>query len=465
VADYCGIDPIFGTLADFDALLANAHRRGLRVVLDFVPNHTSDQHPWFLESRASRNNPKRNWYIWRDPKPDGGPPNNWISNFGGSAWQFDAATGQYFYHAFLREQPDLNWRNPEVREAMYDVLRFWMDRGVDGFRIDVMWHLIKDGKLRDNPPNPAYVPTQAEIERLLQVYSADQPEVLEVVTEMRAVLEEYDDRVLIGEIYLPLERLVAYYGHDLSGAHLPFNFQLLQTAWNAPSLHSVIVEYEKAIPAGGWPNWVLGNHDKPRIASRVGEAQAAVAAILLLTLRGTPTLYYGDEIGMRQVPIPPEAVQDPWEKNEPGLGFNRDQQRTPMQWDASPNAGFTKGRPWLPLSADYEAINVAALREQPRSILVLYRRLIELRQSRPALYRGDYNETVIDPHVLSYLRTAEGERIGVLLNLSRSELTLSLPDSFGGSILLSTLQDRDGERADHEFRLRADEGVVIDCHA
>jgi alpha-glucosidase len=465
VADYCGIDPIFGTLADFDALLANAHRRGLRVILDFVPNHTSDQHPWFLESRASRNNPKRNWYIWRDPKPDGGPPNNWISNFGGSAWQFDAATGQYFYHAFLREQPDLNWRNPEVREAMYDVLRFWMDRGVDGFRIDVMWHLIKDGKLRDNPPNPAYVPTQAEIERLLQVYSADQPEVLEVVTEMRAVLEEYDDRVLIGEIYLPLERLVAYYGHDLSGAHLPFNFQLLQTAWNAPSLHSVIVEYEKAIPAGGWPNWVLGNHDKPRIASRVGEAQAAVAAILLLTLRGTPTLYYGDEIGMRQVPIPPEAVQDPWEKNEPGLGFNRDQQRTPMQWDASPNAGFTKGRPWLPLSADYEAINVAALREQPRSILVLYRRLIELRQSRPALYRGDYNETVIDPHVLSYLRTAEGERIGVLLNLSRSELTLSLPDSFGGSILLSTLQDRDGERADHEFRLRADEGVVIDCHA
>jgi alpha-glucosidase len=229
VADYCGIDPIFGTLEDFDHLIEEAHTKGLKLILDFVPNHTSDQHPWFRESQSSRTNPKRDWYIWRDPGPDGAPPNNWISNFGGPAWEWNEATGQYYYHAFLKEQPDLNWRNPEVRTAMYDALRFWLDRGVDGFRIDVIWHLIKDAEFQDNPPNLAYQPSQAEINRFLQVYSADQPEVHEVVSEMRRVLEEYPERVLIGEIYLPLERLVAYYGQDLAGAHLPFNFQLIHT--------------------------------------------------------------------------------------------------------------------------------------------------------------------------------------------------------------------------------------------
>src|SRR3712207_5404123 len=215
VSDYRGVHPLFGTLEDFDALVEAAHARGLKLILDFVPNHTSDRHPWFLESRSSRDNPKRDWYIWRDPAPDGGPPNNWISNFGGSAWEWDEATGQYYYHAFLTEQPDLNWRNPEVREAMYDVLRFWLKRGVDGFRVDVIWQLIKDAEFRHNPPNPAYQPGQAEINRFLKVYSADRRKVQEVVSEMRRMLEKFHDRVLIGEIYLPLERLVAYYGKDL----------------------------------------------------------------------------------------------------------------------------------------------------------------------------------------------------------------------------------------------------------
>jgi alpha-glucosidase len=251
VADYCGIDPIFGTIEDFDRLVEDAHARGLKLILDFVPNHTSDRHPWFAESRSSRTDPKRDWYIWRDAAPDGSPPNNWISNFGGPAWEWDEATGQYYHHAFLKEQPDLNWRNPEVRSAMYDALRFWLDRGVDGFRVDVIWHLIKDAAFRDNPPNPAYQPNQAEINRFLQVHSADQPEVHEVVSEMRRVLEEYPERVLIGEIYLPLERLVAYYGQDLAGAHLPFNFQLIHTAWNAREIAALIDEYEAAVPAGG----------------------------------------------------------------------------------------------------------------------------------------------------------------------------------------------------------------------
>ena len=348
VADYCGIHPLFGSLQDFDRLVADAHERGLKVILDFVPNHTSDQHAWFKESREARASVKRDWYIWRDGKPDGKPPNNWVSNFGGPAWTFDESTGQYYLHQFLKEQPDLNWRNPDVRKAMYDSLRFWLDRGVDGFRVDVIWLMIKDADLRDNPPNPTYTPTQPEINSLIQVYNADQPEVHEVIAEMRHVLDGYQDRVLIGEIYLPLERLVTYYGKDLSGAHLPFNFQLIHAPWKATEIARLVAEYEGALPQGGWPNWVLGNHDQPRIAARIGPAQARVAAMLLLTLRGTPTLYYGDELGVGRVPIPVEAVQDPWEKNEPGLGFGRDPSRTPMQWNAEPQARFSGRRFWSP---------------------------------------------------------------------------------------------------------------------
>src|SRR6185369_4869433 len=348
ISDYRAIDPLFGSMDDFDRLLTQAHARGLKVLLDFVPNHTSDQHAWFRESRASRNNAKRDWYIWRDPAPGGGPPNNWHSEFGGSAWQLDPATGQYYYHAFLAAQPDLNWRNPAVREAMHDVLRFWLKRGVDGFRVDVIWHLMKDEHFRDNPANPGFRETDPPHRRVLPLYTADRPEIHEVVRELRAVIDEFPERVLIGEIYLPIERLVAYYGRDLRGAHLPFNFTLLETAWQARAIAGLIEQYEGALPAGGWPNWVLGNHDRPRVASRVGAAQAGVAAMLLLTLRGTPTLYYGDELGMQQVAIAPEQVRDPFEKNVPGMGQGRDGCRTPMQWDGSPGAGFTDSVPWLP---------------------------------------------------------------------------------------------------------------------
>ena len=294
VSDYCNVDPIFGNLEDFDQLVRTAHEQSLKIILDFVPNHTSNRHPWFIESRSSRTSLKRDWYIWRDGKEPGIPPNNWMSQFGGSAWTFDEATGQYYLHSFLREQPDLNWRNPAVRGAMYDVLRFWLNRGVDGFRIDVLWLLIKDAALRDNPPNPSYQPTQPAISKLLPTNNADQPEIHEIVAEMRSIVDEFPERVLIGEIYLPLERLVAYYGKGSGGVHLPFNFQLLSTAWTAKEIARLIVEYEAALPVGGWPNWVLGNHDQPRIAARVGVAQARFAAMLLLTLRGTPTMYYGD---------------------------------------------------------------------------------------------------------------------------------------------------------------------------
>jgi alpha-glucosidase len=458
VADYCGIDPVFGTLSDFDRLIQEAHARGLKVILDFVPNHTSDRHPWFSESRASRDNPKRDWYIWRDGKPDGSPPNNWISNFGGSAWTFDAATGQYYYHAFLREQPDLNWRNPAVREAMYDVLRFWLDRGVDGFRVDVIWHLIKDANLRDNPPNPGWTAGEREIGRLLQVNSADQPEIHDIVAEMRRVLDDYAERVLIGEIYLPIERLVTYYGRDLSGAHLPFNFALIQTAWEAEAVAKLVAEYEGALPQGGWPNWVLGNHDQPRLVSRIGEAQARVAAMLLMTLRGTPTMYYGDEIGLENVPIPPDCVQDPWEKNEPGLGLGRDPYRTPMQWSGGRNAGFSEGEPWLPLTADYAVRNVETLRD-PHSVLTLYRRLIALRREHLALSLGDYVRGGVEGNVFWFERRHAATRLIVVLNFGHEAGAVHLP--VDARRLLSTHLDREGEPVGAELTLRSDEGVIL----
>jgi alpha-glucosidase len=352
IADYIGIDPLFGSLADFDALVGAAHATGLRIILDLVPNHTSDQHPWFRQSRSSRSDPKRDWYIWRDPAPDGGPPNNWMSDFGGKAWELDAATGQYYYHAFLAAQPDLNWSNHEVRAAIHDVMRFWLRRGVDGFRVDVIWHLVKDDQFRDNPTNPSWRPGDPAHHAVVPLYTTDRPEVHAVIEEMRRVVDEFPERLLIGEIYLPLERLVAYYGRELGGVHLPFNFALLQTTWNARVVAKLIDDYERALPPGGWPNWVLGNHDRARIATRVGPDQARVAAMLLLTLRGTPTVYYGDEIGMQQVPIALEQVRDPLERNVPGKGLGRDGCRTPMQWDASPFAGVSDRVPWLPLSVD-----------------------------------------------------------------------------------------------------------------
>jgi alpha-glucosidase len=462
ISDYTGIDPLFGTMADLDALIEAVHARGLKLILDLVPNHTSDRHPWFIESRSSRDNPKRDWYIWRDGHPDGGPPNNWLSEFGGSAWQHDAATGQYYYHAFLKAQPDLNWRHPAVREAIFDVMRFWLAKGVDGFRVDVIWHLIKDAEFRDNPPNPHYVEGRPPHEKILTQYSTDQAEVHEVIAEMRRVIDEFPDRVLIGEIYLPLHRLVAYYGNDLGGAHLPFNFALLSTLWSARAIENIIAEYEAALPGGAWPNWVLGNHDRPRVASRVGQDQARVAAMLLLTLRGTPTLYYGDEIGMHQVPIAPEQVRDPFEKNVPGIGVGRDGCRTPMQWDASQNAGFSAVEPWLPLPDDFVRENVANLAADGKSILSLYKALIALRKKLPELVTGAYEPVAAEGDLLLYRRKSEGKAVVIALNLGAEPVSVTSSSiGFGREILLSTFLDRAGEPVRAVLDLRSNEGVII----
>ncbi len=465
VADYCDVDPRFGTLADFDDLLAQAHARGLKVLLDFVPNHTSDRHAWFVESRSSRDASKRDWYLWHDPAPDGGPPNNWISDFGGSAWAWDEATGQYYYHAFLKEQPDLNWRNPAVQAAMHEVMRFWFDRGVDGFRTDVLWHLIKAAGFPDNPPNPAYQPAMGDMHRLLQLHSTDQPEVHALAAEMRAIADScglagLGERVLIGEIYLPVDRLMQYYGQERAGVHLPLNFQLIDAPWQARALADLITGYEAALPPGAWPNWVLGNHDRPRVASKVGRAQARVAAMLLLTLRGTPTLYYGDELGLSDVQMPPAQVQDPRELREPGLGLGRDPVRTPMPWDGNENAGFSTAPPWLPLNVDWPHRNVAGMTEST-SILALYRRLLAVRRAHPALAIGDFALLDSAGDVLAYERRHGTQRLIVALNFGTDAQRLELPGwASNGRPILSTIAEA-ALIEDGALLLQADEGVIL----
>lgn len=457
VRDYRDVDPVFGRLEELKQLVDEAHGRRMKVILDFVPNHTSDQHPWFLDSRSSSANCKRDWYVWSDPGRDGGPPNNWRSNFAGPAWTRDPASGQYYYHAFLPEQPDLNWRNPAVRREMLDVLRFWLDLGVDGFRVDALSALFEDEALRSNPPNPAWTPDLPDRYRLLPLHTADLPETHEATADMRAVLDSYPGRVLIGELYLPIKDLVLYYGRDGRGAHLPFNFNLILTRWSAESIAALVTEYEAALPAGAWPNWVLSNHDQKRIAVRVGADQARLAAMLLLTLRGTPTLYYGDEIGTPLVSIPSDAVRDPVELREPGQG--RDNARTPMAWDPSPHAGFSDAKPWLPLHADKSTRNVDMMSADSLSILTLHRRLIALRRSHAALRGGAYRLVGIEGDCLAFERVLGAERLVIALNFGDARARVSLAPR-GARVLLSTYLDRNGVAPD-VLTLRPAEGLVL----
>ncbi len=474
VANYSAIDPMFGTLDDFDRLLAATHARGLKLILDLVPNHTSDEHAWFQESRGSHDNPKRDWYIWRDPAPNGGPPNNWTSFFGGPAWTLDKTTGQYYLHQFETHQPELNYRNPAVLEAMLGEMRFWLERGVDGFRVDVIWLMIKDADLRDEPEDPDWDRVNPHF-RLQHVHTQDQWEVHEVIRRMRALLDEYDERMMVGEIYLPNKQLMTYYGPQFDECHLPFNFQLIQAPWNAQVVRKLVDQYEADLPAGAWPNWVLGNHDQHRLATRVGADQARVANMLLLTLRGTPTCYYGDEIGMADVRIPPEFLQDPQAVNQPEIAdiVGRDPERTPMQWDDSPNAGFAPAgvQTWLPVAADYRTRNVAAQSQEPTSMLAFYRVLTALRQSSPALAIGDYKsvDTGKD-EVFAYLRTARtpsseqsGEqRYLVVLNFGAATHRLDF-SGLGrqGNIVLSTNMLSKGAVPLRRLYLSPNEGIVL----
>ncbi|ACO45714.1 alpha-amylase family glycosyl hydrolase [Deinococcus deserti] len=446
VADYCDIDPLFGSLEDFDALVAEAHRLGLKVMLDYVPNHTSSDHAWFQEALQGKGSPKRDWYVWRDPGPDGGLPNNWKSFFGGPAWTLDEASGQYYLHQFLPSQPDLNWRNPDVREAMFEVLRFWMRRGVDGFRVDVIWLLAEDERFLDEPANPNWRPGDIEHASVEHIYTQDQPETHEYIREMRAVIDEFDDRMMVGEIYLPVEKLLPFAGTpDEPMVHLPFNFHLILMPWDAAQIRTFTDSYDaECRKAHTWPNWVLGNHDQHRFRSRVGDAQYRVAQTLLLTLRGTPTVYYGDEIGMSNVHIPLHRMVDPAGLQQPeSPTASRDPERTPMQWDDSANAGFSAAgtEPWLPVGDNYTTLNVQAQENDPSSDLSYFRALTRLRQEHPALLAGDYRSLDAGhDKVFAFERTLDGDRLIVVLNFGSEELDLS--NGTHGETLLSSLGDQ-----------------------
>jgi alpha-glucosidase len=481
VADYTDVDPIFGTLKDAERLIDEAHRHGLKVIFDYVVNHTSDQHPWFLASRSSRDHPKRDWYFWKDPAPDGGPPTNWVSRFGGgSAWEFDATTEQYYLHTYLAAQPDLNWGNPEVQQAMLDVLRFWMARGVDGFRVDVAYRAMTDPQWKDNPPNPDWKEGMDPYKKLQETYTKNLPDAHVVGRMLRETVNEYDDTVLIGEVTLPVDEMMAFYGDrvgdesgdgsgDGSGEgdeyHLPFNFNLIHSDWTAEAVQAHVERYEAVVPDHGWPNYVLGNHDQHRLATRIGPRQARNGHVLLLTLRGTPTLYYGDELGMPNVEVPPDRVQDPWEKQAPGLGLGRDPARTPMQWNPSSNAGFTDkdATPWLPVGDDFPTRNVTRQQDDPASELAMNRRLIALRRSTDALHGGRYRSLDAPDGVFAYERTGSDDRFLVALNFTSEAATWTLPeDAAPATLHTTTRMDRNDTTVDGEtVDLRPDEGVVV----
>lgn len=474
VSDYTDVDPVFGDLAAFDTLVQQAHEYGIKIIIDFVINHTSDQHPWFLESRASKEHSRRSWYVWADPKADGSPPNNWLSLFGGPAWDLDTTTGQYYLHSFAPQQPDLNWRNPEVQQAMFDVVRFWLEHEVDGLRIDAAQMIMKDPLLRDNPLNQekarvTYKPMGSAYEEYVHLHDKEHPDIHEVYRSLRSLLDSYSQeqpRVALGELHI-LDRAVwaSYYGANLDEIHIPFNFDMVFAPWDARSVRQSVETLQASLPPGAWPSYVLGNHDEARVASRIGPVQARLAMFLLLTLRGTPTLYYGDELGMHNGDIPAERMQDPIERRQPGQGLGRDPERTPMQWDQSPNAGFCppEVEPWLPVPDDYLQANVALEREDPRSLLTLTQRLIALRRSAPALNIGSYQPVEDVPEdCFVYVRQSGRQRYLVALNFSMQEQVVRLPEFGRGQMLLSTSCVREGPVDLTLLELAEGEGCAID---
>jgi alpha-glucosidase len=445
VADYLDVHPDFGTMATMDRLIAECHKRSMRVMLDFVPNHSSDQHPWFIEARSSKQSPKRDWYYWRDAKPDGSLPNNWQAVFGGSVWSFDEDTGQYYLHSFLEEQPDLNWRNPEVVAAMHDTLRFWLERGVDGFRIDVMGMVLKHPELTDNPPNPEWTPGDRTRRPLLRTNMQNYPDVYEAVRGIRAVLDEFPGAAAVGEVFGTPDEIGRYYGGEaLDGLHLAFNFYFINqrepaiTPWEAATLRDIMERSEAAMLPGAQPCYAFNNHDRPRLASRLnadggGQERARAASLLLLSLRGTPYLYYGEETGMEDVDIPEHQLRDPARIRTEG----RDPERTPMQWDDSPGRGFTTGEPWLPFGKP--EIAVSRQLGDPGALLTLYRNAIAFRKGSEALRRGSLQLVNAPVDVLAFIRGPELEEpVLFVMNTASEPRILALPKGFRTVLLATT---------------------------
>ena len=426
VMDYTSVDPRMGTLDDFDRLLFEAHRRGIRIIIDLVLNHTSDQHPWFLESRSSRQSPKHDWYIWQDPKPGGRAPTNWQSIVGGSVWEWDPHLEQYYLRTFLSFQPDLNWRNPEVRKELLNVFRFWLERGVDGFRLDLFNAYFKDDQLRDNPPALGIRPFDLQ----QHIYDRNRPELFPLLNEIRALVDSYPDRYLVGETFNPSPEIAAQYvGREL--LHAAFELNLIMQPWSAPRFWNAIQRWEDALGTDAFPTVVLNSFDQPRSATRFarnrGDERLKVAAALLLTLRGTPYLLYGEEIGMRNISLKRSEMLDPIGIKWYPFYHSRDGERSPMQWDDSKYAGFSPVQPWLPVHPNFIQRTVASQREDPDSLYNFYRALIQLRRRTPALRRGMFQWLTFQPGcLLAYLRQTPDQTVLVALNFSRQPVRLAM---------------------------------------
>lgn len=461
VADYWAVQPVLGTLEDVDLLVAEAGARGIRVLLDLVPNHTSKEHPWFVDARRSRSARQRHWYVWADPKPDGSPPNNWRCSFGGPAWTCDDATGQYYLHNFLPSQPDLNWWNEEVREVFDQILRFWFDRGVAGFRIDACHKIVKDSQLRDNPPAAATDHPYVQALGQRRVYNAERPEAHEVLRRWRAISDAYDPpRVLLGETYvLDVARLPAFYGAG-EELHLAFNFVFLHEPFRAGPLRGVVEAVETHLTSPAWPVWAISTHDLSRFPTRwCGEDpdRARCALMMLLTLRGTPVLYYGDELGLPDVPVPEGERRDPVGTGVFLAGSGRDPARTPMPWRPGPGGGFTSpgARPWLPMGTA-AGMTVEEQRADPGSTLHLCRDLISLRREQVDLRLGGYAPLSASEGLWAFRR---GSGIVVAINLSDAPGEVEGVD---GRVRVGTRRERDGEVVDGRLRLGPWEGGVVE---
>ncbi len=444
ISDYRKIDPQFGENSDFERLISEAHKRNLKIIMDLVVNHTSHLHQWFVESRSSLDNPKRNWYIWHDGEK-GRPPNNWKSVFGGSAWEIDEITGQYYLHKFLKEQPDLNWRNPEVKLAVSDEIVFWLDKGIDGFRLDVANCYIKDDELRDNPFTIGPTPRPYDMQK--HIYDIDQPETHDILRYFRKLINSCPGVMLVGEImtaYPGDPKLAAsYLGDGEDELHLTFDFSLLFKKWGSGNMLEALENWYSEIPEKGWPAIALSNHDVSRHFTRFnygkeGIKRAKIAAAFLLTVKGTPFLYYGEEIGMSDTPLKKSEIIDPVGKKYWPFNKGRDPQRTPMQWNSGENAGFSKVKPWLPLNGNYLLTNIEKESQDANSMLNFYKKLIDLRKKKVAINSGTWESAKAGKNILAYYRKKDKQKIFVALNFSKNTQRIHVNDNGSWKVLFST---------------------------
>jgi len=473
ISNYYAVHPRFGTMQDFENLLNEAHSKGLRIILDLVLNHTSNQHKWFQQSCQSRDNPYSDWYLWRDPSVHGRPPNNWQSMTGGSGWKYVPKRDQYYFHMYYPEQPNLNWRNPEVRQVMLNVFRFWLDKGVDGYRLDIVNVFFKDALFRSNPRKFGLRP----FDQQKHIHDTDQPEMIPLLHELRTILDEKPERYFIGEPFIAISPLDFLFSGtaEISARycskqmlHQLFCFDFLHSTWKAEKFKRAILDWDKALQGRGWPTYVLGNHDNPRPATRYCHTEndecLKLAAVMLLTLRGTPYIYYGDEIGMRDIQLPRSQIQDPVGKKYWPFYKGRDACRSPMQWTELRNSGFSEGKPWLPVHPNYQNRNVQSQLSDPDSLINLYKKLLQLRRQHPVLVNGNFSFiTNLPNNVLGYQRIDQGETALIFLNFSNhaAQGHISFLSKSKWIVLLSTHPQERIESGTNLINLTACQALIL----